>query len=189
RKDVLSRIQELLNRTGNTPLDHDRLSCLAQSIQQVEILGIPGADLEDINIIHHFVNLRYLHDFRNDLNAGCLCPPMPHLESLSAQSTERIRRTSWLENATTHYSHIVFAQVSDRCCYLFFTFDRARTSHQCQVAVANDHTITEINRGTLNLPLAGYELVRVRYPVYVGHTFHVTQLAYVEFLAANADKI
>src|SRR5271170_7147771 len=64
--DVLGGEQQFLESRGNPALQQDRLLHLPQFAQQIEILHIAGADLQNVNIGCHDVDLRNLHDLADD---------------------------------------------------------------------------------------------------------------------------
>ena len=55
--NVLSREQQLFQRRGNPALQQDGLAHFPQLTKQVEVLHIPRADLKDVNVRQHQLNL------------------------------------------------------------------------------------------------------------------------------------
>src|SRR5256885_14564203 len=63
RHDVLGGKQQLFDGGGDAALQQCRLLHFAQFAQQIEILHVAGAYLEDVDVGEHYRNLRNLHDF------------------------------------------------------------------------------------------------------------------------------
>src|SRR5579864_1964108 len=62
RHDVLGGKQEFLDGRGDAALEKDRLLQLAELAQQIEVLHVARADLQDVDVRHHLLDLRNLHD-------------------------------------------------------------------------------------------------------------------------------
>ena len=60
--NVLGRKQQFFQRRCDTPLEQHRFLDFAQFPQQIEILHVAGADLQDVNVRHHHGDLRDFHD-------------------------------------------------------------------------------------------------------------------------------
>ena len=64
-EDVLGGHQPLLDRRAVAALEHHRAPGAADGQQQREVLHVPGADLEDVGVLGHDVDLGGLHDLRD----------------------------------------------------------------------------------------------------------------------------
>ena len=61
RHDVFGGEQQFFQRGRDAALEQHRLLDLAQLAQQVEVLHVAGADLEDVDVRQHQRDLRDLH--------------------------------------------------------------------------------------------------------------------------------
>ena len=62
RHDVFGGKQQFFESSCNAALEQHGLTHLAQFSEQIEILHIAGANLEDIHVRQHQRNLRNFHD-------------------------------------------------------------------------------------------------------------------------------
>src|SRR5260370_30983115 len=61
-EQVLSGKQEFFERGSDAAFEQHRLADLAQFAQQIEVLHVASAHLEDVNIRQHQLDLRDLHN-------------------------------------------------------------------------------------------------------------------------------
>ena len=90
--------QQLLQRPGDAALEEDRLICLAQGPQQLEVLRVSGADLDDIHVVEQ-VQMIDAHDLRDDGQARLPFGFGEELQAVRLQALEVIRRGAGLERA------------------------------------------------------------------------------------------
>ena len=83
--DVLSRIEPLLDGSAEAALQHDRLACPAHFLQQLEVLHVPGANLQHICIACHSLDRTLVHNLGDNLQAVSIrCLP-EHFQPLFCQ--------------------------------------------------------------------------------------------------------
>lgn len=67
--DVLRAHQQLLDGVGQAPLDEDGLSRLAQLLQKLKVLHVPGAHLDDVHVLEER-QVVGVHDLGDDGQSG-----------------------------------------------------------------------------------------------------------------------
>ena len=73
-------------------LSRRRLFHLAQFAQQVEVLHVARADLEDVDVGQHKLDLRDLHDLADHEQVELVARFAQQLEAFEAEALERVRR-------------------------------------------------------------------------------------------------
>ena len=97
--DVLGGHQPLLDRRAVAALEHDRAGDPPDVAQQRVVLHVPGADLEDVRVLGHDVDLVRLHHLGDDRQPGPLARLGEVAERLDAQALEGVRAGPRLERA------------------------------------------------------------------------------------------
>src|SRR5271156_4656458 len=62
-KQVFSGAEQFFKRSGNAAFEQHRLADLAQYAQQIEVLHVARAHLQDVDVGQHRLDLGNLHDF------------------------------------------------------------------------------------------------------------------------------
>ena len=91
RHDVFGGEQQLFERGRDAALEQHRFFDLAQFAQQIEILHVARAHLEDVNVGQHQRDLRNLHDLADHQQIEMLAGLAQKLEPFLPHSLERIR--------------------------------------------------------------------------------------------------
>ena len=89
-QDVLGRHQQVLDRRAHAPLQQDRRAGPADLLEQVEVLHVPGADLEDVGVPLDELDLARVHDLGDDRHAEPLAGGPEDLEAVLAQPLEAV---------------------------------------------------------------------------------------------------
>src|SRR5580704_12029037 len=97
--NVLGGEQQLLEGRSDATLEQNRLLNFAQFTQQIEILHVARADLEDVHERQHDGDLRNFHDLADDQQSKAITGLAQKFQSFQPESLERIRRTARLESA------------------------------------------------------------------------------------------
>ncbi len=98
RHDVFGAHQQLLNGAGQAALEQNGLVDFSERFQQLEVLHIACADLNDIDILKKG-QVGNAHDFRDNGKAGLLARLVQKFEPLGFQALEGIGRGAGLEGA------------------------------------------------------------------------------------------
>src|SRR5207244_4157251 len=90
-------IQEwLLDRRRHAALKQDRLADLAERREQVEVLHVPRADLENVDVRQHPFDLRDLHHLGYRREVELVAGRAQELQPFHAHPLERVRRRARL---------------------------------------------------------------------------------------------
>src|SRR5437868_11647128 len=89
--NVLGGKQQLFESGRDAALEQDRLAHLAQLTQQIEILHVARAYLENIYVRQHQLDLRDLHDFADDQQSEFIARLAQQLESFQSEPLKGIR--------------------------------------------------------------------------------------------------
>ena len=68
-QDVFSGAEPFLDGVGKAAFQDHRFSCFADLSQEIEILHVPRADLEDVHLCRHGPDMLGAHHFRHDQKA------------------------------------------------------------------------------------------------------------------------
>ena len=98
--DVLRGVEPLLDRRGESPLQHDRFGLLAQFGQEREVRHVPGSDPDHIRILDDQRNVARVHDLDDERKPELVAGFGQELEPSFAESLKRIRGGPWLEGIT-----------------------------------------------------------------------------------------
>ena len=90
RQDVLGRHQQVLDRRAHPPLQEDGRPGPADLLEQVEVLHVPGADLDDVGVPLDQLDLARVHDLGDDRHAEPLAGGLEHLQAVLAQPLEAV---------------------------------------------------------------------------------------------------
>ena len=97
--DVLGRHQPLLDRRAVPALEHHRPGDPSDRGQERVVLHVPGADLEDVGVLSHDVDLVGLHHLGDHRQAGPVALLGEIAQAFDAEALERVRAGTRLEGA------------------------------------------------------------------------------------------
>ena len=160
RQDVLGRHQQVLDRRAHAPLQQDGRAGPADLLEQVEVLHVPRADLDDVGVALDEVDLAGVHDLGDDRHAEPLAGRLEDLEAVLAEPLEAVGAGPRLEGAA---AEDVGAGVADRLGDLDqdrLALDGARAGDHGQVAAA-DLDPLDLEDRVVGVELAAGELVRL----------------------------
>ena len=97
--DVFACHEHFFDGGRHAALEKDRRASFANGTQEVEVLHVARAELEDIHIFFHHFDLRNSHHFDNDGQA-CFLAGFDHVfETFFAETLKGIRRCARFEDA------------------------------------------------------------------------------------------
>ena len=96
--DVLGAHEQLLERAGEAALEQDGLAELAELAQEVKVLHVARADLNDVHVFEQGQVL-HAHDLRHDGQPGLLPCDLEQLEAGGLQALKVVGRGAGLERA------------------------------------------------------------------------------------------
>src|ERR1035437_6613101 len=103
-QDVLGGEQEFLDAGRDAAFEQHGFGLLAELAQEVEVLHIARADLNDVGVFREQRDLRLVHDFADHQQAVAVGGGAEHFESLGAEALELIRRTAGLERPAADHA-------------------------------------------------------------------------------------
>ena len=160
--DVLGAHEQLLDGASQTALEEDGLIQLAQFLEHIEVLGVPGAHLDHVHILKE-VDVADVHEFGNDGQAGGLLGLQQEADALIPQTLEVVGRGTGLEGATPEE---VGPRLLDPVGYegdLSFVLHGAGTGDQGEVPAA-DGSAPHLDDGVVRVELPVDRLEGVRNP-------------------------
>ena len=160
RHDVLGAHQQLLERSGETALEQNGLAEPSELLEQVEVLHIARADLNDVHI-REKVERGGAHDLGNDRKPGFLPGDLQKLETRGGKALKIVGRGARLEGAA---AEDLRAGGLDRLRYpddLLLALNAARARDHHEVSAADTH-IPDLHDRIIRVKLAVAALERLR---------------------------
>ncbi len=158
--DVLRGHQPLLDRGAIAALEHHRPGDPADRGEQRVVLHVAGADLEDVGVLGHDVDLVGLHHLGDDRQAGPLAGLREVAQRLDAEALERVRARARLEGAAAQDRRAGRLDPVGRLEELVAALHGTGAGHDREAPVADrrvehpDHRVlgVELARGELERP-------------------------------------
>ena len=135
---------------------------VAELAQQVEVLHVARAHLEEVDVGHHQLDLGDLHDLADDEQAVRVAGFAQQLEGVEAEALEGVGRAARLEGAAAQEFR---ARGFDDFCAgedLLAVFDRAGAGHDDDFVAADADAVGKADDGAFRTEAAPGELVRRR---------------------------
>ena len=120
---------------------------------------IARADLEDVGVAGHFIDVPFAQHFGDDLEAGFLFRQREQAQAFLAESLELVGRSAGLERAAAQDGSARGFHGARGGEELFFALDGARTRHEAERCVAADLEAIDVDRAVLGMRFAADELV------------------------------
>ena len=139
RHDVLRAHEELLQSGAHAALEENRLLRLRTDLaQEVEVLHVPGTDLNDVHVIEERQVL-YRHQLGDDRKSRLLPCFDQEVESLLAETLEGVRGGARLERTATEQGRASGLHGLRDADHLLFALDAARPRDDLEVPAADLH--------------------------------------------------
>ena len=100
--DVLGAHQQFLDGVGKAALEQDGLADLTQLLEQLEVLHVARANLNDVNVLKQR-QMVDVHDLGDDGQAGFLLGFAQQLDALAVESLEGVGGGAGLERAAAEH--------------------------------------------------------------------------------------
>jgi hypothetical protein len=153
---------------------------VAKLAQQVEVLHVARAHLEEVDVGDHGLDLRDLHHLGDDQQAGLVGDLAQQLQPLDAHALEAVGRAA----------RLVRASAQELCARgggqlraqqdLLARFDRAGPGHDDDLLAADHHAVGERDLGALRPEAAPRQLVRRGDAVGVVYAMQHLELHHIE---------
>ena len=165
-------------------LQQHRLAHLAQFAQQVEVLHVARAHLEDVDVGQHELDLRNLHDLADHHQPVAVAGFAQQLQRVQTESLKGVGRAARLESAAPQDFRACLADQLGGGEELFLRFDRARPGHHHHFLAADFHSVGQLDHGAVGTKAAPHQLVGRTDAVHVMHAGKHFDVADVEVNAA-----
>ena len=179
--DVFSREQQFLDRRRDAALQQHRLAQFAQLAQQIEILHIARAHLQDVGVRVEQRDLRVVHHLAHHQQA----PPVrgrPHeLKPGFAHALKTVRRRARLESSAAHDLRASRGDDIRDGLDLIPALHAARARHRDHLRAA-DLNALDLNHRSLRLEIPASKLVGGNNPVALLHAVHDLEVRGIEIV-------
>ena len=146
REDVFGCPKPLIDGAGEAALEQDRTVDLAELAQEVEVLHVAGADLQDVNHLRHAPDLIDGHHLADDRHAGRPAGGGKQFEAVPAESLKCVRRGARLEDAAAENLRAGFAHRPGGGGDLVCRLDRTRAGHDQEATTADQQVANRDHR-------------------------------------------
>ena len=157
--DVFRAHQQLFERVGQAALEQDRLVRLAKLTQQVKVLHIPRADLQNVDVVEQW-QIGDAHDLGDDGQARLLPGDLQQLKALGLESCEIVGGRAGLERAAAQHVRAGRLDGLRHGDDLPLRFDGARPRDHAEIAAADLH-IADLYDGIVGVIFAVAALERL----------------------------
>ena len=171
--DVFRAHEKLLDGVGQTPLEKNGLFRLAQLLQKVKILHIPGTYLNHVHIGKQ-VKGGDVHDFRDDGKVCCLLGLQQQPDAFGTHALEGVGRGTGLEGAAPQKVCAGGLHRLGNLHNLRFRLHGAGAGDHGEIAAA-DSGVSHLDDGVHGVELPVGLLERLGYPLDGVHHFQTFQ--------------
>ena len=158
-KGILGRHEQVFHGRAHAALQENRDPGAAALLEQVEVLHVAGADLEDIGISLDVRHLPRVHDLGDDRHAEAVAGSAEDLEPIAAEALEAVGAGARLERAAAQNVGTRLAHPPGDLEEQRLALDGTRPGDHRQVAAADLDSLDLKNRA-VRMKLAAGELER-----------------------------
>ena len=163
--DILGAHQPLLKGGGHAPLNHDGLVLVPHGLEEVEVLHVPGPDLDDVHILEQR-QLGHVHQLCHDGEPRLLPGHFQVLDARGPQALEGVGGGPGLEGPAPEHGGPAGLHRLGNGHHLLLALHGAGARHDGQGAAAN-----------LGVPHGDDSVLRMELPVgvFIGllNPFHI----------------
>ncbi len=153
----------------------------------IVVLHVARADLEDVHVIHHHLNLRRVHHLADGEEAKFVRGFAHKLEARFSHPLEGIRRSTRLESPAAKDLRTGFGNALGDGKNLFTRFDRARSGRNNDFRAADFYAAAKIDDGAFRPELAAGEFEWLGDAHDFAHAVQQFEVAMIE-IAVNANR-
>src|SRR5712692_11139890 len=99
-KDVFGAHQKFFHGGGHAALQKNGFADFAEGAEEKVVLHVARADLEDVHVTQHHLNLRGVHHFADGEEAEFVGGFAHELEPRLSHALKGVRRCAWFESAS-----------------------------------------------------------------------------------------
>ena len=165
--DVFGAHHELLQRGGKTALEQHRLAHAAHRLEQLEVLHVPRAHLDQVHILEHG-NVLGVHDLGHDGHAGFGPGMAQQLQALGPHALEGVGGGAGLEGAAAQKARAAGLHLICHQADLLLALHAAGTGDHREVSAA-DLGAADLDHGVLGVELAVGLFVGLRDAAHLVH--------------------
>src|SRR5947207_1165184 len=185
-KDVFGAHQKFVHGGGHAALEKNRFADFDKRAKEIVILHVARADLEDVDITHHHLDLRSVHHFADGEEAEFVGGFAHDLEARFTQALKGVRRSARLEGAAAQDLRAGLGDACGNGMDLLAGFDRTGAGGDDHFRAADANTPAEIDDGTFGLKLAAGKFERLSNTHDLAHPVEQFEVEVIE-VAVNAD--
>src|SRR6266849_3194054 len=185
-EDVLGAEEQLFHGGGHAALEEHGLADFAERAEEIIVLHIARADLEDVDVAEHHLHLRRIHDFADGEEIEFLRGFAHELKAFFAHALKGVGRSARLEGAGAQDFRSGFSDGFGDGEDLFAGLDGARAGGDDDFVAADFYAAAEIDDGAFGLELAAGELEGLRDAHDFAHAVEELEIAMIE-IAVHAD--
>ncbi len=178
--NVFSGEQQFFKRRRNPALQQDWSFQFSQFAQQIEILHIPRAHLQNVHVRQHHFDLRNFHHLADHQQVELVSGFAQKFKRFESQSLKRIRRATRLECSSPQRPRSSLRHQFCNREELFPRLHRARPRHDQNFFAAHLHAVRKLNHRSLRTKAAPRQLVRRANAMHFHHPAQHFQVARVE---------
>src|SRR6266852_8769469 len=185
-KDVFGTHQKFFHGGRHAALEKNGFAEFTERAKEKVVLHVARADLEDVHVRHHHLNLRGVHHFADSEEAefrGCFAH---QLEARFTHSLKGIRRSARLERAAAKNFCPGFGNRLRHRKDLLAGFDRTGAGGNDNFRAADFDAAAKIDDGAFGPELAAGEFEQLRDAHDFAHAVEQFEVAMIE-IAVNAD--
>src|SRR4029077_13483210 len=186
-KNVLGAEKKLLNRGGHAALQKDGLLNFTERAEKKIVLHVARADLKNIDVLAHHLDLREVHHFADDEQLEFVGGLADQLKAFFAQALEGVRRRARLERSGAQDSGASLGYRLRNRVNLLWRFHGARSCGHNNFVTTDFDAAAQVDDRALRFELAAGEFKRLRDPHHLADTFEKFKVAMIE-IAVDTDR-
>src|SRR5580658_5036721 len=157
-KNVFGRQQQLLDGGRDAAFEKHRFADLPELAQQVEVLHVASANLQDIGVLDEKRDLSLVHHLADHQQAMAIGRFAQDAKTILAKPLETVGRAARLESASPNDLRARLGNNLRRAFDLVFILNAARASHSDHARTA-DFDRPELDHGAAGLEVAAGNLI------------------------------
>src|SRR6266404_898248 len=184
--DVFGAEEEFFHGGGHAALEEHGLANFAEGAEEIVVLHVARADLKDVDVADHHLDLRRVHHFADGEQVEFLRGFAHQLEAFFAHALEGVGRSARLEGAGAKNFCSGFSHGFGDGMNLLAGFHGAGAGGDDHFVAADFYTAAEVDDGAFGLELAAGQLEGLCDAHDFAHAVEEFEIAMIE-IAVYAD--